>query len=307
MRRRVIHVIPDRWGPHVDIRASYESFASRHAHTEVYDEETFARQSYENNLWKDTLYILWTLHDPGPPDQRHATTKIAHVYAEAMDEDLTKFLPDHLTHWQRFQGCAANFDGVFAHTPWATQFIQRHARAPLVFTMPLGWEADAMGTPRWSSPKHWNVTYHGSPAGRRHEILPLVRAHLGDANFGNTTGRFGRGLLGHLDTSRVSLYVAHSKVSSFSTWRLWQVASTSCAMIAERPVDIWPFSPDCVIDIPYISFDTAGGDMRRILDKALDTKLTNHTARAAHDIAQAFTLEHVEHRYLSPAIERIFS
>jgi hypothetical protein len=121
----------------------------------------------------------------------------------------------------------------------------------------------------------------------------------------NVTGRFGRGLLGALDTARASLYIAHSTVESFSTWRLWQVASTSAALVAE-PGDAWPFVKDeHFIQIPYLTSENVQGVVEELKALADQHERLSAVATQAHELAQQYSVDAVEDDWVVPAIEGI--
>jgi len=293
----IVHVIPSAWGPYVDLRASLQALSRKRPWTHVISPEEFAGPVGEDlKSDPDVWIVCWSLLDPGPRDQRRC--QMAYVYSEALDDDGGKLLPDHLAHWHRFKSFAGGFDRIFAHTPSAATIVAR-AASP-VHVLPFGYEPLAMGEPRVDAPKHRGLLFYGSIVGRREILVPYLRAELGD-QLSDACGMFGRGLLGMLDTSRASLYIAHSDVSSFSTWRLFQTCATTAAMIAE-PGDAWPFVAGIhYVEIPRLTISTARSSVEILRELISAPDHLNQIAhRAHHEIGRTFTMEHIEDRYLVP-------
>lgn len=303
---RIIHVISDAWGPFVDIRAMYEALAERHPWTHVISPAEFVarlRDWPEGYADPKTVFVLWEMIDPGPKHLRGC--QVVHVFAEAMDENQDLVLPQHRAHWQTLRDRSVHYDAILAHTPWATEFVRKYTATPHVFTMPAGWDAGVMGTPRWRAPRHTDVLYHGSFTGRREVFVPYLAGAV--AGWKDATGAFGRGLLGQLDTAAVSLYIAHSTVRSFSSWRIWQVASTAAAMVIEGECDVWPLTSEAYVQLPRLTSANARGFARELERISEDTEMLRARAKAAHEIARRFTVDQVEEEYLIPAIERMFT
>jgi hypothetical protein len=294
---QIIHVVPDDWGAYVDIKACLESLATRRRSTRVITPNEFLN----SRSWaKDTFFVSWALFDP-LTERGHRSYKIAYVYSEALDANQSKLLPAHLSHWRSFAGLKHKFDAVFAHTPRAAEIVK--ATGLPTFVMPAGWDASAMGVPRWRCPKHHTVAYHGSMVGRRELIVPYLKE--GIDGFEDVTGLFGRGLLGRLDVTRASLYIAHSMVESFSTWRLWQVASTSAALIAENG-DTWPFEAGKhFVPIDHMTLDNAKEVTHEISGWLRSRDRLNDIANEAHKLAQRYTVDRVEDEFVFPAIEAL--
>ena len=293
-----VHVVPSEWGAWVDVRASFASLARRHPWVQVISLEEFRVRAAGGELWDDpdVLFVNWLLDDPGPRERRRCL--VAGVYTEAMDEDESKLLPAHLDLWHRVKTVAGNFDGIFAHTPWMASMVGRMGIQ--AYVMPLGWDAEAMGAPRWHAPKHERLVFHGTNTPRRALILPIFERLLGNYLV-NISGQFGRGLLGRLDTAAAALYIANSPVRSFSTWRLWQAASTSAAVLAE-PGDTWPFEAGKhFLALPPITLDNLEAVARDIARLADEHNLLLRTAETAHEVARRYTVDRIEEEFLVPA------
>lgn len=307
----VFHVIPDAWGPFVDIRAMYQSLARRAPWISVIKPNEFRSLqlfSYDHGLlWDDprVAFVVWDLSAEVYTIPRKAL--VTYVYSEALAGDLTKLLPAHQSVWARFVVDLRDIDGVFGHTPLAAELLARsHKKA---FLMPVGWDAEAMGAPRWDAPKHKELVFYGSVVGRREILLPYLldtfNRRRDQPLLVSISGAYGRGLLGELDTSQASLYIAHSDVESYSTWRLWQVASTSAALLSE-PGDTWPF----VIEEHFVGiqkFEIGNAWNVSLQIKELLTRREHNlsVARAAHEIARQFTVDLIQTRYLLPALAEL--
>lgn len=286
----IYHVITDQWGPYVDIRACLKSRERRANRTHVITPEQFADLPLEARENEDAFYIHWQ-PERAPLSPRSTRGKHAAVYSEAYDDDASKMLPEHLAHLKAFWARRGEFDCVFAHTP---KMAARLGNAPHTpgFVLPIGWDAGAMGAPRWDTPKHNLIEFHGSIIGRREG------AWLGDSN---ASGLYGRALLGYLDRSAISFYKAHSDVMSFSTWRLWQCASTSCVLAADTvSTDSWPF----VAGEHYIKLESTTPFQELYALAGQRDKLAE-IALAAHELAREFTIDRIEKSYIVPAFEQL--
>ena len=302
---RYIHVIPSSWGPFVDIRACWIELSKRRPWTHVFDSNELSARFVEMKSDPANLFIVWSMTDARSIARHGRASKLFVVYSEAMDEDGAVLLPSHLAHWHTFKDVAANLDGVFAHTPWMVDMLRRANRP--TFVMPAGWDPFVMGGPKRDAHPHQLVSYHGSMVGRREVIVPALpkafsRCHQdGESRFEDVSGLYGRSLLGKLDTSAVSLYIAHSLVRSFSTWRLWQCASSSTVLVAE-PGDTWPFEAGLHYhEIPRFTLDNVGALTHQITGLAQDRECLNEMASEAHALARKYTVDYIEDHFIQPA------
>ena len=302
---RYIHVIPASWGPLVDIRACWKALSRRRPWTHVFTQHELEHHWMGYKTDPTNFFIVWDqlIAQRIVNDGRRAT--LALVYSEALDEDGAKLLPAHLDVWHRFKDIAPNLDLVFAHTPWMCDMLRRTGLP--AFVMPAGWDAETMGIPRWDTYHHKLITYHGSMAGRREVIIPWLKNAFskmepdGISRFDDVSGCYGRALLGRFDQSATSLYVAHSEVRSFSTWRLWQVASTATALIAE-PGDTWPFEAGKhYFEIPRFNLDNMDAIARYIYERAHERDRGLQMAGEAHELARKYTVDHIEDEFIVPA------
>lgn len=234
----------------------------------------------------NVIFVHWapaTIIAEDLPSDRRAS--VFPVYSEAIDEDRSLMLPDHQRDLARFLEIAVFIDGVFAHTPWMAKHLAKFTGKP-GFVLPVGW-GPIMGAPEWEREKEVQSVFAGSMVGRRCTIIPELEGRVG-LEFCH--GLYGSLLLDRMNASKTTLYIAHSKVHSYSTWRIWQALCSSSALVTERG-DWWPLDEDlcipidCIDDIP-----------RTILDLSADDALTR--ARALHDGLRHFTTRFCVETYI---------
>jgi hypothetical protein len=305
-----IHVIPDDWGPYFDLRACWRQLARRRPYVHVLSVREFHDCWAELKSDPQLFFIVWDLSTVYGVAHNGRRCKLAHVYSEALDDDHDKMLPAHVRVWALFKEIAPRLDCVFAHTPWMVSSLNLFGMraTPFAYVMPAGWDEAVMGTPRWEARKLKMLSWHGSMVGRREVINPYVSlsAHQrwGDTGYEDISGCYGRSLLGRLDNSNASLYIAHSEVRSFSTWRLWQVASTSAILIAE-PGDSWPFEPGKhYFGITQFSLTNLREVWEEIVN-AVSAPDRVAVFNEAHELARKFTVDIVLDSYIVPAAAKL--
>jgi hypothetical protein len=298
---KIINIISNDWGAYVDIRALYQSLARR-VDTIHLDTHGDCWNSVKDD--PQTLVVSWDITKACTLSHDNRRCRLGLVYNEAMTDDEAQLMPWHHEILKRFKTSPIDF--VFGHTPWMVSKLNA-IHPGKAFLLPVGWDAEAMGTPRWDAPKHHLLAYHGSMAGRREVLLPYFHSKLG-SNLKDISGAFGRQLLGALDVHAASFYVAHSRVKSFSTWRAWQCASTSAALIAEGLedswLDCWPFGPESIAVIPEITVSNAPAMAELVCNIARSDQAMCY-AHVAHDIARRYTIDEVYSKFLLPAAEEI--
>lgn len=294
-------VIPSLWGAHMDYFAGYSALSERVPWITTVDTSTYPAAFEANKNDNKVLFLLWTI-EPAPRPHR---CLVAAVYSEALDEDPAKMLPDHIQHWKTFGQYAPQYDAVLAHTPNLLGLLNRGMGLP-TYLFPAGWSPETMGLPRTKKRPQHRLTYWGSFAGRRKKIIPFLKHRLNDLLF-DATGQFGRTLLGTLDVSAAALYIAHSPVWSFSTWRLWQGLAAGVAHIAEVG-DSWPFEAN----VHYIAIDHLSEDpednlkntitVSRIMEASCDEHRLNEIVLASYNaFSHKFTLDRCVEDFLVPA------
>lgn len=312
-----IHVIPPEWGPFVDIRACWQHAARKYPWILVIPPSDFRWQADNNSeSWRDenAVFIYWApnwdpdreplithLHDRKTKDRKGA--KVVGVFFEAMAKDLGRLLPRHRVCLEQFENVAKSLDGVLVHTPGAVEFMDCLGALDIkADLLPVGWDPEVMGRPRWSTENHHDYVFYGSRVGKRALAIPYLLDNLG-ARLVDRSGAFGRGLLSALDNSRANLYIAHSDVDSFSTWRTWQCIASSAALVAE-PADMWPLTAEHFVEIPRLTLENAEAvseNLRTILHQDLEAV----AYRAHQDLGHEFTIDRIIERYLIPFGERL--
>lgn len=299
---KIINIISNDWGAYVDIRALYQSLARRHDTIHL-DTHGDCWNSVKDD--PEAMIVSWDITRACTLSHDNRRCKLGLVYNEAMADDESQLLPSHRAILKRFKESPIDF--VFGHTPWMVGKLNE-IHPGKAFLLPVGWDAEAMGAPRWDAPKHHLLAYHGSMAGRREVLMPYFHNRLG-GNLKDISGAFGRQLLGALDVCSASFYVAHSRVKSFSTWRAWQCASTSAVLIAEglddgKTLDCWPFDAGSIVVVPEITVANALEVAEHICYVAR-SDLAMRFAHAAHEVARQYTIDEVYRKFLLPAAEEV--
>lgn len=252
------HIVPAQWGPFVDIAAMWRMVGAT-----VLDPASEA--AYWNYALEDRLVrVFWSLAAVPPPKSR--TWAAVAVYAEALTDpgNDKAMLPQHVEHWIRFCEATRNYDAVVVHTPAMARRLRAELRLP-VFVIPLGWSpiTNGFGPSGPHRHVHHDVAWWGSPVGRRVDLYPQLARWCESQSVRaiDLTGKFGRELVGALDSVACVVYVAHSKVESYSTWRLWQTLMADVPVVSEPASlgDVWPFSWDTsyLRSVPFL--DEPGG------------------------------------------------
>ena len=293
-----IIVIPDMWGPFVDYYAGYQVLAQQFPWISVISDRSFPGWLKTFKDDSSIFFVLWDEQLPAPKPHKCIVTA---VYKEAIDDDPSKMLPDHIDHWHRVGKVAPGYDAFFVHTPRMAAPLHRGMSLP-TFVLPAGWSPEAMGVPR-NKHIHHELVYWGSFAGRRKTIIPQLKNQLGSTLL-DASGSFGRTLIGIIENTRAALYVAHSNVWSFSTWRLWQGLAAGTPHIAE-PGDSWPFVAGKHY-IPFTPFSESEEVNRTSIDFISnvireDVWLQGVADSAYADLADNFTLQRCVEDYLVPA------
>lgn len=303
-------VLPMAWGPFVDHVANYMCLARTTPWLSVVDIEDYPAILDQYHDDPTAFFLLW-VDLPTPTYPRRCLITV--LYMEALADDATQMLPAHVAHRQRFIDQAASYDAIFAHTPRMVEALGTTLRLP-AFLLPAGWSPEGMGRPRLKH-AHRRLIYWGSPVGRRAGLMPLIQQNL-NPGYLDASGNFGRTLLGFIETSAAALYVAHSNVWSFSTWRLWQGLAAGTPHIAE-PGDTWPF----IINQHYVPFTPFEGGLvdpngdladpntfhnQNVLKQIIhccrdDLNLKILREAALDDLADRFTVQRCVEDYLVPA------
>jgi hypothetical protein len=212
------------------------------------------------------------------------------VYSEALDPSPETMLPDHVRDWKRFQDLAPYIDGVFAHTPWMAERVSEGVARP-GFVLPVGW-GPPMGNPVWKCEKRYDALFAGSMVGRRAVLLSALQRHLG---VDLCAGVYGPPLIDRMNVAKVTLYVAHSPVRSYSTWRIWQALCSSSALATE-PGDWWPLREDLCIPLPQLTLENVNEVAESVQNVSASEALER--ARALRQELSKFTTRYCVEKYM---------
>jgi len=240
---------------------------------------------------------LWV--NPIPLDRR---LTVVGVWSEAYDPDLSKLSDEHQSIYKRFVSTAPLLDAIACHTPWmAAQFRERTGRPTIV--LPHGWDRRAMGEPVWGTGKTSEAIFYGSMVGKRAAVLEeLVKYGLG-RGLSVQNGVFGRKLIETLNTTKCVLNIYHWDCASYSTWRLFQAACSSAALVTEDG-DIWPLSPAARLTLPFrVSVETVPDLAATIC--SLSHGRATLIAEAAFAEIQSFTMDSVINNYIVDQTETL--
>ncbi len=265
--------------------------------------------------------------------------KVAFVYCEPLGphEGMTS---DGINYLNSFIEILPYLDDVFVHTsqmrsdmitylgnrlagravtPDAIPWMQITS---FVHVLPAGLDPSVMVTPDWESPKDIDFLFYGSIAGKRQWSLPMLSEALAkhDHTLKIATNVYGKELGALLNRSKVSIYVAHSDVYSFSTWRAWQTSFTSAVMAIEcldgKRADAWPFEPHSqYVPLPMLKSDGSTTDeyverLLGMLTPSVDRVAWQWARTAAHSnyllATREFSAERCIEEYLTKAGEVIF-
>jgi hypothetical protein len=193
-----------------------------------------------------------------------------------------------------------HLDAAFGHTPWMTEQLGQHVGSGHV--LPMGWDPEVFGAPRYHHDKHYHLAYIGVLAGKRSWLVPQMSRVLGD-HFFNATGCWDNRAMEVFNRARANLYVSHSDIHSFSTFRIWQTVASSAAMIAEEGRDCWPMTDEMYIGIPTLTRENAEEICLALKDISDEEFLAK--SAALHEGLAHFTIAHVVDHYLIPASENL--
>jgi hypothetical protein len=284
---RIVVVIPDSVALS-EVRASYSRLAETRPWLSLLDERDFFELQSHTDWSADDLFVLsWGLVVPGRDATRRA--KIGVVYSEAIGEP-SSMLPQHRADLRKLEALACSYSLVLGHTPWMAAQLGRTGLPDAV--LPLGWDP-SMGQPDFQQEKRLPAVFYGSMVGKRLWSVPAMQRALGDW-FHDRSGWFGPRLTAELNHASTVLYLAHSDVGSFSTWRAWQAVSSSAVLVAE-PGDTWPFEAERhFVPLPRLTPENIDEAAHIILKAVEDRKGSAERAQRAHEeVALKWTTERI--------------
>lgn len=256
------------------------------------------RSSYVHvfNALRDqrAVFLLWT-HEMLPflPSDRQAT--VFAMFFEAFDEDRTKLAPEHLRDLESFLSHANRLDGIGCHTPWMAEQLGKASSRPS-FILPFGYDHRCMGPPQWDAEKTSEAIFYGSMVGKRPSVIETVSS-FGMGKGLDVVTSYGAALYERLNKAKVNINLYHWDCASYSTWRLFQSACSSAALLTEDG-DIWPSSRENLLILPeHVTPETAYGHVVcRINDLSDEDAL--RIARATAEELAPFTTRHCIDKYL---------
>ncbi len=299
--RRYVYVFPIA-PAFDDMRESYSKLAETRPWLRVAGPEA-ERQIVES---EDRNELFVCFHRPTQKTliQKRAA-KVAFVYTEPLGpfESMTS---DGRAYYTAFFSLASLIDGVFVHTPR----MQRDMRG-LVFRgmpieiLPAGLDPSVTVEVDYAIAKEHDFVSYGSVVGKRLWSVP----RLSDEIYFLRGGIYGRELGAVLNKSAVSVYLAHSDVRSFSTWRIWQTLATSCALAAEGlggQVDAWPLDPwRHYAPLPQLTQHNVD-EIMSVLRGVPRAQWRQMVMTARTEILPNFTAERCVEDYLVPGAECMF-
>lgn len=228
-----------------EMRASYLAVSEQDSTVEVKGPEG---ESFIPHANEHTAFICF--HRPSASIMQQARrAKVFFVYCEPLGP-VSGMTGDGRAYMTSLQSIAHLFDGILVHTP-DMRTLMRMTLAEWGVNIPVGvFEAglhlDAVVQPDFTTPKDIEFLFYGAMAGKRAWSVPLLKEKLG-SRLCIAEGYYGKALGALLNRSKVSLYIAHSDVTSFSTWRIWQTMATSAALAIEcldgQEADAYPLMP----------------------------------------------------------------
>lgn len=191
------------------------------------------------------LYVFWHMPTLGEISKPRNHAKVAFVYTEPLNP-VEEMSGDAKRYRENFLALTPYLDLVFVHTLKMKQQMQ--ALVPsrlLVGVLPACLDESAIGRALELEPKY-DLLFYGAMTGKR---LWTLEALLDSphAPMLAITQKYGAELQTKLNESRANLYLVHSDVTSFSTWRIWQTLHSAACLVAEGDadgkVDAWPLTP----------------------------------------------------------------
>jgi hypothetical protein len=290
------YIVSFRQGPaYDDAMHLYEKMAAKYDWLECIQEPELIERLDDIAADERNFVVMWGVWAPRPPEGRKAM--FTRVFSEALDEVGENMISYHRNWLNSAQRNIRHMDGAFGHTPWMAKQLAKHG--PPGHVLPMGWDPELFGTPQWDAPRKHRFVYVGAIAGKRAWLVPGMQGALGDDMF-QAKEVWGKDLIDLYNKSSAQLYLSHSDIRSFSTFRIWQMVASSAAMIAEKDRDCWPMTSEMYIGVPTITRQN-GPSVARMVQNIPDS-LYKSTARKLHNaLASRFTIEKVLTDYLIPA------
>lgn len=289
------YIISFRTGPaYDDAYRLYTKIAERYEWIECITEPELSVRMEKIAADERNFVVMWGVWAPRPPDERKAI--FTRVFSEALNTEPGPMLRSHRNWLTTAQRGLRHLDAAFGHTPWMAEQLSGYAGKG--FVLPMGWDPEVFGVPRYHHDKHYRLAYLGALAGKRSWLVPKMAGELGEYFF-NATGCWGNRAMEVFNRARANLYVSHSDIQSFSTFRIWQTVASSAAMIAESGRDCWPMTEDMYIGMPTLTRDNVEEvceGLKEISDEEFLAK-----SRTLYEGLASYTIDYVVDKYLIPA------
>jgi hypothetical protein len=107
---------------------------------------------------------------------------------------------------------------------------------------------------------------------------------------------YGPNMNDAMNRAKATLYIAHSNVRSYSTWRIWQALASSSILVTEVG-DWWPLSPSLCFSLPKLSPENISEVARMISSISHEEALG--CAMALHDTLRHFTTSFCVNEYVA--------
>jgi hypothetical protein len=294
------YIVVFRAGPaYDDAMKMYQLKAAQYEWLECIQEAEFHAREETIAANERNFVVIWGVWAKRPPEDRKAI--YTRVFSEALDDDLDNMIGYHRNWLNSAQRNLRHMDAAFGHTPWMAGRLEQNGVPGYV--LPMGWDPLVLGRPNWDIPKRHRFTYVGAMAGKRAWLVPGMQGALGE-DMHHATDVWGADFIARLNASVANLYLSHSDIHSFSTFRIWQTLSSSAAMIAEKGRDCWPMEEGMYIGVPTIT--RANGPQVARTIAAIPDSVYASAARKLHEgLAADFTFEKVLTDYLIPASTKI--
>lgn len=276
-----------------EIRDSYKSAALRLPWMSVDALEDWTSRRHE---WFRSEFVLvfWGVFPPFEiPARRKATLALRFTESVGDPELLAECQVENM---RAFSRRAKDPDVLICGNPDVADYWSRLCRS--VCVAPVGYEPEVLGRPDWDKEKRFKLSFRGSDIGRRLWIREILEATFGPEFL--KMELYGSERKAALDATVADLYVGHSEDYAFPGMRLWQVISSSAALISERR-NAWPAVPGR----HYVSLDPLiKANSKRWLDELAYTLRHQpllEIARRAHGELSTYTIDRCMEEYLVPA------
>ena len=234
--------------------------------------------------------------------------KVLFVYCEPLGP-LEGMTGDGLAYLQSFEEIMPLLNGVLVHTPQMRDDLLERMYSDFVTIFPAGLDPDLFPLPT-TTIRNIDFLFYGSPAGKRQWALEALKSKLGDRLVIAPQGTYGDELTKLLHRTKVTVYVAHSDVRSFSTWRMWRDSLAGCAMAIEcldgNKADAWPLT-NMWDHYPLPRLEKTEESVADYVDRLnlIDDKYNSNYALRARAIAQRMTTRRCVEDFLLPFIEKL--